>query len=114
MVEMTREVDLFVLFVDAIDSRRYETVLALVMARLDFGMKQDVLTCGQSRLQIARLAQRDHESERLGFWKTAQVTPANEAIVFFPPRGALVWRIGDDPGGAKFTHSAIGNRPRLA
>ena len=51
MVEMTREVDLFVLFVGAIDSCRYETVLALVVARLDFGMKQDLLAGGHSRLQ---------------------------------------------------------------
>ncbi len=41
------------------------------------------------------------------------MSPAHKIFVFAPPGGALVLRVTDDSGGAKFTYREVLHRPRL-
>ena len=106
--------DDLVLPVRAFDLRRDELVMAFLVARIDPGMEQDLLARGQPLLQLARLAERDHEAERFRFGEAADVPPAHESIVLLPPGAALVGRIGDDARRAQFADGEIDDRAGLA
>ena len=77
-------------------------------------MELDDLAVRQPRLKFARLAERDHEAERIDGGEARQVPPADEALVLPPPCRSLIGRVGHDAGRPTLQHRKVGNRARLA
>ena len=96
----------------SVDPGGGKAIVAAIMAGIDVALQQYVLTGRHTLLQPPRFRERDHESKGPGFRETAEVTPADQAIVLFPPGRALVRGIRDYAGRTRLPDGALSTECR--
>ncbi|PYQ41951.1 MAG: hypothetical protein DMF77_14510 [Acidobacteria bacterium] len=85
----------------------------VVVARAHHGVNGDVVSAAEPLLQGARLANRDHDRERVVPPARIQMAPADEVLVVAPPGAHLIGGVADEPRRpALFDRLAVARRGR--
>ena len=73
----------------------------VVVARANDGVERDVLAARQPLLQRPRLADRNHDRERVLASARVEMAPANQILIVAPPGAHLVRVVADQAGRAE-------------